>query len=224
MDAVTDKKTGEKNSSRRVRINVFGLLAAVLVAVLLASAVAPAGAKNGVSRETTDVLGQGGEGLLQQDGAKLTRRNKSIKVNWSVPTPEPGSYNYPTADMIPPGAPPHPEVVPGYPEVFTLWAFVFNFPELCTDPCDSNDIGDTAAQGGVFQVDATIALDGTITMAGKIRTKDNPAAGVRLQEPGTAEVHVAMAPHGQAACGDDQLRQLGGPIGGPPLRFPALFI
>jgi len=222
MDAVNDRKTEEKSSSRRVRANVFGLLAAVLVAVLLASAVAPAGAKNGVTRETADVMSQGGgDEVLKADGAKLTRRKRLIKVNWTVPTPGPGSYDYPTADMIPPTAPPHPAIAPSYPEVFTLWAFVFNNPEMCEGPCDGGDIGDTPAQGGVFQVDATIADDGTITMAGKIRTRDNPARGARLQEPSTAEVHLAMAPHGRAACGDDLLRQLAGPVGGPPFWFVA---
>jgi len=35
-----------------------------LHALLLASGVAPAGARNGVIRETADVMGHGGEGLL----------------------------------------------------------------------------------------------------------------------------------------------------------------
>ncbi|MGI9607931.1 MAG: hypothetical protein ACR2P0_17515 [Acidimicrobiales bacterium] len=207
------------------RTRTFLVLASILVAVLLAGAVAPVGAANGVQRDRTDVLGQGGEGVLEEDGALLARRNKVLRIGWTVPTPEPGSYAYPTADMIPPGAPPHPEIVPGYPEVFTLWAFVFNFPELCTDnTCDFDDIGDTPAQGGVFQLDAIVATDDRIDMRGKIRTKDTPANGAKLQAPMTAEVHVAMAPHGQAACGDDLVRQLNGGVGGPPQWFPALFV
>lgn len=210
--------------SRRARAGIWGLLASALVAVLLAAVVAPAGAANGVIKQRTDVLGQGGDGVHQEDGARLKRHNNAVKVNWSIATPEPDSYDYPSADMIPPGAPPHPEVVPGYPEVFTLWAFVFNYPEFCSEPCNSDDVGETPAQGGVFQLDATVATGDQIVMSGKIHRRDSPAAGVRLQEPKTAEVHVAMAPHGRAGCGDDLLRQLAGPIGTPAFWFPALFL
>lgn len=220
----TTKETNREHAGSRRRARTFVLLGTMLVAVLLSTAVAPASARDGVERARADVAGQGGDGILREDGAKLTRRSKSIKLNWAVPTPDPGGYDYPTADMVPPISPTHPEVAPGYPEVFTLWAFVFNHPELCNGPCDSDDLGDTPAQGGAFLADATIAVDDTIEMVGKIRTRDVPFAGVRLQEPFTAEVHVAMAPHGRAACGDDLLNQLSGPIGNPSLWWVALFL
>ncbi len=194
-----------------------------LVAVLVVASLAtPALAGNGPDIDRTDILGQGGEGVAAEDGAKLTRRDKRFKVVYRVATPEPSSYNYPTNDMIPPGSE-HPEVVPGWPEVFTLWGFVFNYPELCDGPCDSNDIGDTPAQGGVYQLGANVATANMIVFRQIVRVGDAPFAGVALQNPRGAEVHVAMAPHGEAQCGEALEQQLGGPIGNPSFWWAALF-
>jgi len=195
---------------------------ALLAALVIAAMAVPAAASSGADTQTTDILGQGGEGVAAEDGAKLKRHNQRIRVIYRVPTPEPGSYNYPTADMVPPGNE-HPEVVPGYPEVFTLWGFIFNYPELCDGPCDSNDIGDTPAQGGVYQLGARVAVGERVIVSTKVLVGDTPFGGVPLQNPRGAEVHVAMAPHGQAQCGDELLQQLGGPIGNPSFWWPALF-
>lgn len=195
---------------------------AVLAVLVVAALAAPATANTSAAIQRTDVLGQGGDGVLAEDGGKLARNNNRIKVWFRVPTPEPGTYDYPTADMVPPGAE-HPEVIPGYPEVFTLWAFVFNYPDLCTDSCDFDDIGDTAAQGGVYQLDATVALDGRIRFVGKVKVGDAALAGAALQNPHGAEVHVAMAPHGKAHCGEALEQQLTGSVGNPSFWWPALF-
>ena len=195
----------------------------MLALAVVAALAAPATANTAAGVQRTDILGQGGDGVLVEDGAKLARNNKRIKVWYRVPTPEPGTYDYPTADMVPPGGQ-HPEVIPGYPEVFTLWAFVFNYPESCTDACDFDDIGDTAAQGGVYQIDAAVALGAKIRFKGKVKVGATPLAGVALQNPKGAEVHVAMAPHGKAQCGEELHQQLNGSVGNPSFWWPALFV
>lgn len=197
---------------------LFALLAAVVVAAMAAPATATT--QSGV--EKVDILGQGGNGVLAENGAKLARNDNRIKVWYRAATPDPGSYIYPTADMVPPGAV-HPEVVPGYPEVFTLWAFVFNNPELCSGPCDFDDIGDTPAQGGVYQLGGKVATEAKIGFKKKVSVGDAPVVGAVLQNPRGAEVHVAMAPHGKAYCGEELMQQLTGSVGTPAHWWPALF-
>jgi hypothetical protein len=146
-----------------------------------------------------------------------------LRIKWKVPTPEPGSYLYPTADQVPPGAPTHPEILVGSPEVFTLWMFIFNHAELCTNPCDFDDIGDTAAQGGIYRVDGLIAHGNKITLRGRVDVGTAPAAGVALANPTSAEVHVAMTSHGTAYSGEDLERQLNIAVGTPAEWWPAIF-
>ncbi len=196
------------------------MLAALLLVGLVGTASAEAHSQN---RQRADIQGQGGEGVTQRNGARLIRSDHAIEVRWRLRTPAPGSYDYPTADSVPPGAPPHPEVVPGHPEVFTLWAFVFDHPDQCTEPCDFDDIGDTPARGSIYQLDGTVAEGRRIHMSGKIRLGQAPAVGLGMSNPEGAEVHVAMAPHGMAS-GDELGRQLNGAIGGPPQWFPAIFL
>ncbi|MDJ0770815.1 MAG: hypothetical protein QNJ12_18625 [Ilumatobacter sp.] len=175
-------------------------------------------------RERADVMVQGGGDVYQRNGARLIRTDHSVEVEWRIRTPEPGSYTYPTPDMVPPGSPTHPPIVPGAPEVFTLWLFAFDHPELCTDGvCDGDDVGDTAARGSVYQADGEIADRRWLRMGGKIRFGQTPARGHGLENPLGAEVHVAMAPHGMAWDGEDLAIQLNGPVGAPPLWFAAIF-
>jgi len=200
------------------------LLVGVAVAGLLVGLAGPVGANNGRrATQETRVLEQDESGEIHNSKARLRRRENKIDVAWRMPTPESGTYDYPTADQVPPGAPPHPTVEPGTSEVFSLWAFVFNNPDLCSEECNFDDIGDTPAQGGIFQLDHTIGDGRTIKMAGKIYVSELAAAGVPLQNPHDAEVHVAMAPHGKALIGADLTRQFGGAIGGPDQWWPALF-
>jgi hypothetical protein len=130
--------------------------------------------------------------------------------------------------MVAEGAAPHPEVVPGgsdVPEVFTLWAFVFNHPQLCTDDtCDLDDLDEDApAKGGVFQVDGRILEGAELDLAGSVRLGQEPIAGSPLKEPMGAEVHLAVAPHGMALTGPDLERQLNGPLGNSTLWWAAAF-
>lgn len=93
--------------------------------------------------------------------------------------------------------------VVGSPEGFTLWAFVFNFPEKCTNPCNADDVGiGTAAQGGAYNVGGhVVGTGGSLTISGRVEVGQPAGApgglpGAPLQVPATAEVHVALAPHG----------------------------
>ncbi len=197
-----------------------GIVAAVAVLIMAAPT---AVADTPRITQTSDVLAQGGNGLYQGDGARLVRSDGSLRIKWQVPTPEPGTYQYPTADQVPPGAPTHPEIIAGWPEVFTLWVFVFNHPELCTVPCDFDDIGDTPAQGGVHQADGIIAHGNKITLRGDVEVGAPSLAGATLTSPLTAEVHVAMTSHGQAYSGDELARQMTIAVGTPAEWWPAIF-
>ena len=171
--------------------------------------------------------GQGAEGPpLARDAATLTRDSDGVDFTVEVPTPAPGSYLYATSDMVPPGAT-HPEVLVGdsnNPEVFTLWAFVFNYPELCTDAaCDMDDVGDTPAKGGIFQVDGRIAAEDTLSFEGRVRLGQQPSVGSTLENPLGAEIHAGIAAHGKALTGGDLWIQLNSSIGNPTLWWAATF-
>ena len=173
--------------------------------------------------------GQGGAApALANDGVELERRDDGLVARVDIPTPEPGSYEYPTGDMVSPWAEPHPSVSPGAanaPEVFTLWLIVFNDPESCTnDQCDADDTApDAAARGGVYQLDGRVADGGSMSFLGNIRLGQQPDGGSPLDTPTGADVHLAIAPHGRALSGPDGWRQLNGPVGNPTLWWTTEF-
>jgi hypothetical protein len=140
--------------------------------------------------EYADVSNQGGAGVHAVNGASLVRQPNGLQARLSMPTPAPGSYTYPTG------------ITPGHPEVFTLWMFVFNYPDLCSAPCDSNDLGvDKPARGGAYNAGGHPASGNTLTIAGRIAVGETPfdhpvITMAALELPGTAEVHLAIAPHG----------------------------
>ena len=221
MNDQLQQTSTRRHRRRRVTLGVAALVSLATVG----SAVAEANGGHRAQRQHADVMQQGGGDVYQHAGAKLIRTDHSIEVKWKVRTPHPGSYTYPTGDMVPPGAPPHPTIVPGYPEVFTLWFFGFDHPELCSDGvCDGNDIGATPARGSVYQLDGVIAYGNHVRMHGKIRLGQTAANGLGLSNPLGAEVHVAMAPHGTALEGADLVHQLNSGVGGPPLWFAATFL
>lgn len=168
------------------------------------------------------------EDAYAENAASLERSDDGVRVEAEMPTPQPGSYEYPTGDMTPPWASPHPEVSPGSasePETFTLWLIAFNYPGRCTESkCDSDDLGtDTAALGGVFQADARIADASTLAFSGTVRLGQPASNGASLENPMGAEIHLAVAPHGKALTGRDLWRQLNGPVGNPSLWWVAEF-
>jgi hypothetical protein len=149
-------------------------------------------AVNSGGPENADVLNQGGAGVYAPGGAMVVRQPNGLRMSVTMPTPEPGSYVY---------APERTDV--GHPEVFTLWAFIFNYPDLCTPPaCGADDLGvDAAAKGGAYNVSGHAASGGSLTLAGRIGVGDSPfphpvITMAPLESPSTAEIHLAVAPHG----------------------------
>lgn len=146
----------------------------------LVSAAAPGG-----GQEYQDVMNQGGVGVYSPNGARLQRQRNGLSAAVSMPTPAPGSYTLPEGYTT------------GHPEVFTLWAFVFNYPELCDGPCDGNDLGvDKPARGGAYNVGGHPASGRNMNIAGRIMTGEAPFRWAALEAPDQAEVHLAVAPHG----------------------------
>lgn len=141
--------------------------------------------------ERADVMVQGGGGVYAPDGAMVVRQTNGLRISMTVPTPEAGSYTY---------APGFEEVGP--PEVFTLWAFVFNFPDLCDGPCNGNDVGEeAAAKGSVYSIGGHVAAGNSLTISGRVGVGEPARAPpgrtpTPLVNPVGAEIHVALAPHG----------------------------
>jgi hypothetical protein len=161
-----------------------------------------AATSHGISKQTVDVFGQGMSGdVVAADGATLRRTKNGISMNLSMPTPKPGSYDYPTAGVF---------AGPGHPEAFTLWAFVFNDPE-------------TENWDGAFLAAGHVVGGSTLNLSGRVSTNTDPFAGERLDNPEGAEVHLAVAPHGAL---DPELmpEQIQTPTGpGPDIWWISLF-
>lgn len=177
-----------------------------------------------MSVETEDVVGQSPDGdVVAEGGARIQRTPHGISAQVSMPTPEPGTYTYPSG---PEGGAWTDEQGP--PEVFTLWAFTFNNPEECEVPneCSPGDLGDPAG-GGAFAMDGMIA-DGTdIALSGHVSPDTEPfptgTPGAQLEDIEGAQVILAVAPHG--ALDPDLLpEQLRTPTGpGPDIWWLAEF-
>jgi hypothetical protein len=202
-------------SIRRATAAVVGLgLVALTVVVAAAAAKGPS--------QTMDVRGQGmGGPVVAENGATIQRSESGITAHLSMPTPEPGTYMYPPAQTAPIE---FPAAVPGHPEAYSLWMFVFNYPALCSPPmCDSNDVGPTTpARGGAFNAAGHVVGGPNLTLDGRVSLNSAPFRGSELLEPLTAEVHLAVAPHGQVdpALLPDQIKK---PIGSPPFWWIAAF-
>jgi hypothetical protein len=192
----------------------------VATAAALACAVATAGA--GVTSQTADVSGQGAGGpVVAEDGATLQRSANGLSAKLRMPTPEPGTYAYPPAQTAPFR---FPAAVPGSPEACSLWVFVFNYPQLCSQPCNGDDLGVTApARGGAFSAAGHVVGGQNLSLDGHVSMNSTPFSGSMLLEPLAAEVHLAVAPHGKVdpALLPDQITK---PIGNPAFWWIATFI
>lgn len=196
------------------------VLPGLLLAILAGTAAA-----DGILVETADVHGQGFPApVVSPDGAQLIRSDTGITVNLRMPTPESGTYDYP------PGNPFNPPAVPGHPEVFSLWAFIFNFPEDCEAPasspttCDLADFGAGRGAPGAFNVVGHVVSGPTLQMSGHVSLESEQFGGVsRLLMPRSAEVHVAVAPHGMLQPGA-MPNQIKTPIGSTDFWWLALFL
>ncbi|MFW6198855.1 MAG: hypothetical protein ACOC5E_03425 [Acidobacteriota bacterium] len=138
----------------------------------------------GATVETADVVGQGPDGpVVAEEGATIRRTPKGINVRLSMPTPEPGSYTYPSG---PEGGAWTDEEGP--PEAFTLWVFVFDDPTV-DDP-------DELAFTGAFLGAGHVVGGPELTLSGRVSTNTEPFVGEALDNPREARVHLAVAPHG----------------------------
>jgi hypothetical protein len=209
---------GEIMTSIKTRLT--GLAGLAFVALTVVTAVGAAT----VDTQTADVRGQGpGSPVVAEDGATLQRSDSGLSAKVRMPTPEPGTYLYPPAQTKPPAPFTFPAAVPGHPEAYSLWMFVFNYPALCSVPCDSNDIGPaTPARGGAFNVAGHVVGGPNLSLDGHVSMNSSPFGGSMLLEPRTAEVHLAVAPHGalDPALLPDQITK---PIGSPPFWWIAVF-
>ena len=149
----------------------------------LTASFAPGGMGGGP--EYADVMNQGGLGVYAANGGRLVRQPGGLQASMTMPLPQPGSYVYADGGIV------------GSPEVFTLWAFVFNYPELCSFPCNGDDLGmDKPAKGGAYNMGGHPASGRTLSVAGRIAVGEPAFRWAALEAPATAEVHLAMAPHG----------------------------
>jgi len=202
---------------------VSRVLAACLLLLTSAS-----GFAGGVGSQTSDVFGQGPGGpVVAEGGATLIRTAYGITAALKMPTPEPGSYDYPPTNDFQTVTP-----VAGTPEVFTGWFFFFNDPANCAVPHQCvppppggpapNDF--TTGRGGVYNFAGhAVSGGGTLNLVGHIAVGERQFGGpYRLENPEAAEVHLAVAPHGVVvpALLPQQIRT---PVGNPNYWWIALF-
>lgn len=168
---------------RRAR-PVFVALASAAVVAAGSAAPAAAGAP-----ETADVYEQDGVTVRAADGARLVRQADGVHVSFRMPTPAPGSYLYPEG------------TAEGHPEVFTLWLFVFNHPEHCTDPCGPDDATNPDVEFGAYNPAGHVNAGGWLNLSGRVGVGDPAGAppGIvphPLTNPGGADIHLAVTSHG----------------------------
>lgn len=169
-----------------MRRSLLAITLSVVVSLVAISAAAAA------PPETADVWDQGTMATVYAPGgAQLVRQANGISVKITMPTPEPDTYVYP------------PGTGPGHPEVFTLWAFVFNNPGACSDDeCGPDDMGNPDVGWGAYNPGGHVNAGNNLTLSGRIGIGD-PAGGppgtqniTDLYDPMGAEVHLAVTSHG----------------------------
>ena len=152
-------------------MKIFTTIGVLAVAALFTSASTMLA--KGVVKQTANVVGQGPTGpIVAEDGATVTRTKNGVGIALTMPTPQAGSYDYPPPNPFQPVPP-----VPGTPEVFTGWAFIFNQPENCAVPNQCvppppgapapNDF--TTARGGVYNFAGhPVSGGGALNLVGQI--------------------------------------------------------
>lgn len=171
--------------------------------------------------QRADVVGQGPAGpVVAVDGAKLVRSDNKLIVSVRIPTPEPGSYNYPAGNDW------NLDAYPGNPEAFSLWVFVFNDPESCTGGgpgvCTPMDARIGTPGAGAFNAAGHLVSGPVLQLNGAVTFESEPFGGAVLTDPHEAEVHLAIAPHG-ALQPETLPYQITTPIGNPSYWWVSLF-
>lgn len=192
--------------------------------LFLASSAALAG---GNVKQTANVMNQGLTlPVVAENGAQVIRTSNGITISLTMPTPVPGSYNYP-----PTGSAWQPAPVAGFPEVFSGWAFIFNAPEECaSSPCAGptpvfaeGRFGAYNFAGHVVGSGGTLNLVGHISLGESVFPHPNPDARNPLDNPMGAEVHIAIAPHGMLLP-DAMPDQINTPVGSPADWWVSVFL
>ena len=200
------------------------LLAGVIAAGALLTSAAMADAASPWEHE--DVFGQGmGGPTVAEDGASILRTDNGVIASVSMPTPEPGSYAYPVG--------PNASGVPGHPEAFSLWVFIFFNPEACDGDCDPADLQvNPDVVAGAFNAAGHIVGGPNLNMTGRVDETSTLFGGPNAESIGQAldlgftiadaDVHVAVAPHGAL---DPALlpASITTPVGNPSFWWLALF-
>lgn len=204
------------------------LITVISVAALVAATAATASAN---PWETEDIFGQGPAGaVVAVDGAKINRGPTGITASVTMPTPEPGSYTYPSG--------PTASGEPGHPEAFSLWVFLFFNPEACAGGpgnCGPADLRlDEDVVAGAFNAGGHLTAGPKLTISGRV-TANSPSFGNDLGNAETiaealalgykiadAEVHIAIAPHG-ALAPELLPAQIKTPAGGPNEWWLAIY-
>lgn len=162
------------------------IVAIACAVALLFAGLSPAAAQ---APERADVWDQGGAEVYAPDGARLVRQTNGLAASVRMPTPASGEYLYPAGTEA------------GHPEVFTLWMFVFNYPEHCSAPCGSDDTNNPAVEFGAYNVAGHVTAGRSLTLSGRIGVGETAGAppGVtphNLSNPAGAEIHLAVTSHG----------------------------
>ncbi len=170
-------------------------VAILALALGLAAALGPAAPAFGkATGQTVAVMDQGGGTVYAADGATLIRQPNGITLRVTVPAPAPGSYVY------------APGTQAGSPEVFSGWAIVFNHPDECAGGpgnCSGPDLFNPDVEAGVFNFAGhPVGAGEKLVLTGQVRvgeTAGGPPGSTKapLSNPAGAEVHMAIAPHGQ---------------------------
>lgn len=201
------------------------LLVLISASVIVAATASAAGAS---SWETEDIFGQGlGGATVAIDGAKILRGAGGVTASVTMPTPAPGTYDYPSG--------PTASGVEGHPEAFSLWVFLFFNPENCAVPgeCGPGDLQfDPDVVAGAFNAGGHLAAGPTLTISGRVNEQNPTFGGANAETIGQAlsmgfdiadaEVHIAVAPHGALAPELLPL-QIKTPAGTPAFWWLAIF-
>jgi hypothetical protein len=179
------------------------------------------------SWETTSIRGQGLGGATVAGGqAAILRTPSGVTARLVMPTPEPGSYNYPVGATG--------SGVAGHPEAFSLWVFVFFNPEACnSNPCGPGDLmNDPDVIAGAFNAGGHLDGGGNLTLAGSVNPSRVTFGGPNAETIGEAlamgydladaDIHLAVAPHGALAPALLP-EQISTPVGNPGFWWISIF-
>lgn len=199
-----------------------GAVVALIAALALGGGVAVAASP----WEQADLVGQGPDGpVVSPGGAQIHRTANGVTAKVSMATPEPGTYAYPQG--------PTASGVPGHPEAFSLWVFVFFNPEACDDQCDGPDLTtNPEVVAGAFNAGGHLVGGPDLSIAGRANEEnvvfggpnaESIAEALRLGHTvAGAEIHLAVAPHGAL---DPHLlpEAIQTPVGNPSFWWLAFF-